>query len=604
MSYGAKVETLSTLLVDAVTNILTPRMQEVASIYSNLFTADGFKAQRRFIKWFHEFQETDPATPADVSLIVSTALVSELFDLIKSSILGDDSVDDDELCHAMDLLSNVIHRYAWLDNYQQYDPLVDPSEITELLTTWGKDSGWFGGNYKEGAIPNPFATLLILACIIKGDASLHDTFTQVTMLLTKIILSSGGIDIQEQNFQNSIKELRNTERRLIDILIKGEKNSSGNAAAVTRGNPADITFDTLTPAKALEDSLKELEALVGVPEVKAEIKKLTNFLRVRQQRLAAGLPLPSQSLHFVFTGNPGTGKTTIARIVSRILYGFEILGTPTLVEADRSMLVGGYVGQTAIKTSELIEKSINGVLFIDEAYTLSKEGGNDFGQEAIDTVLKKMEDLRDRLVVIVAGYPQQMKEFLATNPGLESRFTRFIHFDDYHIADLCIIYERMCEANSYCLTQQGRANLAIVFNRGYANKNEKFGNARFVRNVYEKTLGNHADRLANVDGTITTEMLSTIEAADIPFGMVVGLSGPFEAADSKWNAKCPGCEKVFGVGLAMIGNRVNCKCGAKFRCPWWNLRPESIPTLSGYKTFERPHDLVGYDAVVPPKEPQ
>ena len=235
---------------------------------------------------------------------------------------------------------------------------------------------------------------------------------------------------------------------------------------------------------------------------------------------------------------------------------------------------------------------------------MSKEGGTDFGQDASDTLLKKMEDLRDRLVVIVAGYPRQMKEFLATNPGLESRFTRFIHFDDYHVADLCNIYERMCMANSYSLSQEARANLSILFNRGYAKKDEKFGNARFVRNVYEKTLGNHADRLANVDGTITTEMLSKIEAGDIPFGMVVGLSGPFEATDSKWNAKCPGCEKVFGVGLALIGNRVNCKCGAKFRCPWWNLRPETLPSLSGYKTFERPVDLVGYDAVLPPIAPQ
>jgi Holliday junction resolvasome RuvABC ATP-dependent DNA helicase subunit len=600
MSYGAKVASLSSQLVDAVTTILTPRIQDAVSLADNL---DVFEDKRRFVTWLQENAKDDDNF---VSVVVSTAVVSDLFQLIKGSILADDSIEADELQLSLDLLSGVIHRYAWLDNYKKFDPLVDPSEITDLLSTWENDSGWLGGNYKDGAVFMPFATLVMLACMIKGEATLHDTFTQVSMLVAKMILSAGGTDGEEQNFQDSLKEHRSNERVIINAVVEAlnKSSSNGNPATTTRGNPADITVDTLTPAKALEDSLKELEALVGVPEVKAEIKKLTNFLRVRQQRLAAGLPLPSQSLHFVFTGNPGTGKTTVARIVSRILYGFEILGTPTLVEADRSMLVGGYVGQTAIKTNEIVEKSINGVLFIDEAYTLSKEGGNDFGQEAIDTLLKKMEDLRDRLVVIVAGYPQQMKEFLATNPGLESRFTRFIHFDDYHVADLCNIYERMCMANSYSLTQQARANLAILFNRGYAKKDEKFGNARFVRNVYEKTLGNHADRLANVDGTITTEMLSTIEAADIPFGMVVGLSGPFEATDSKWNAKCPGCEKVFGIGLALIGNRVNCKCGAKFRCPWWNLRPETIPTLSGYKTFERPDDLVGYDAVVPTKEPQ
>ena len=599
MSYGAKVATLSTQLVDAVTTILTPRIKDMVSLVGDL---DYFEDQRRFINWLEEEVAGDDNF---FSIVVSTSIVSDLFRMIKGSILADDSIEPEELRLAMDLLSDVVHRYAWLDNYKKFDPLVDPSEVTDLLGTWEHDSAWLGGNYKEGATFDPFSHLLMLACIIKGDASLHDTFTQVSMLIAKMILSAGGTDSAEQKFQDSLKQHRINERKIIDAVVEALKNnSSGNAGAITRGNPADITVDTLSPAKALEDSLRELESLVGVPEVKAEIKKLTNFLRVRQQRLAAGLPLPSQSLHFVFTGNPGTGKTTVARIVSRILYGFEILGTPTLVEADRSMLVGGFVGQTAIKTNEIIEKSINGVLFIDEAYTLSKEGGNDFGQEAIDTLLKKMEDLRDRLVVIVAGYPRQMKEFLATNPGLESRFTRFIHFDDYHVADLCNIYERMCMANSYSLSQEARANLSILFNRGYAKKDEKFGNARFVRNVYEKTLGNHADRLANVDGTITTEMLSKIEAGDIPFGMVVGLSGPFEATDSKWNAKCPGCEKVFGVGLALIGNRVNCKCGAKFRCPWWNLRPETLPSLSGYKTFERPVDLVGYDAVLPPIAPQ
>jgi len=599
MSYGAKVAALSTQLVDAVTSILTPRMQDAVSLADNL---DYFEDERRFVTWLQQKAEDDDTF---VATVVSTAVVSDLLRMIKGSILADDEVAPDELKLAMDLLSDVIHRYAWLDDYKKFDPLVDPSEVFDLLSDWEEDSGWLGGNRKDGATFDPFAHLLMLACMIKGDASLHDTFTQVSLLVAKMILSAGGTDSDEQKFLDNLKEYRNGEHNIIVGVIEAlKKNSGGNVGAVTRGNPADITVDTMTPAKSLENSLKELEALVGVPEVKAEIKKLTNFLRVRQQRLAAGLPLPSQSLHFVFTGNPGTGKTTVARIVSRILYGFEILGTSTLVEADRSMLVGGYIGQTAIKTSEIIEKSINGILFIDEAYTLSKDGGNDFGQEAIDTILKKMEDLRDRLVVIVAGYPQQMKDFLATNPGLESRFTRFIHFDDYHVADLCNIYERMCMANSYSLTQQARANLAILFNRGYAKKDEKFGNARFVRNVYEKTLGNHADRLANVDGTITTEMLSTIEATDLPFGMVIGLTGPFDATDSKWNAICPGCQKSFAVGITLIGNRVNCKCGAKFRCPWWNLRPESIPTLNGYKTFERPIDLVGYDAVVSPKDPQ
>jgi Holliday junction resolvasome RuvABC ATP-dependent DNA helicase subunit len=599
MSYSAKIESLTSLLVDNVLGVLKSRMPEAAQLADEI---NWFKDDRQFIAWTRDKSKDDFNF---LTIIVSTAAVADLFHTIKKSILADGQVEDDELEIAMDLLKGVVHRYAWLDDYKKFDPLVDASEVRDLLGVWEDDSNFLGGNYENGAILMPFATLVMLATMLKGDVSLHDSFTQATMLIAKMVLSAGGVDQAEQAFQNELKEHRGRERQLIEAVIeKRQSSSTGKASAsTTPGNAADITVDTLTPARALEESLKELDNLVGVPEVKAEIKKLTNFLKVRQQRLAAGLPLPSQSLHFVFTGNPGTGKTTVARIVSRILYGFELLGTPTLVEADRSMLVGGYVGQTAIKTTEVIEKAINGVLFIDEAYTLSKkEGGSDYGQEAIDTLLKRMEDLRNRLVVIVAGYPQQMREFLATNPGLESRFTRFIHFDDYHVADLCNIFERMCMANSYHLTQQARANLSILFNRGYAKKDEKFGNARFVRNVYEKTLGNHADRLANVEAAITTEMLSTIEAEDIPFGMVVGLSGPFDSAESKWNVKCPGCEKVFAVGLPLIGNRVTCKCGAKFRCPWWNLKPESISSLSGYKTFERPEDVVGYEAVLPAQQ--
>jgi hypothetical protein len=595
MSYSEKIESLTSQLVDSVTEILQPNLDDAVALADRV---KWFEDDRDFLKWLHK-QASDSDT--FVSLVASTASVSDLFHAIKQAILADNEVEDDELEMAMDLLKNVIHRYAWLEEYSRFDPLVDSSEVRDLLGVWEDDTRFLGGNSREGAVVMPFATLVMLACMIKGDAKLHNTFTQMTLLVTKMILSAGGVDDDERKFQENFKEHRDRERGVINNVLETLKARA--TGKPTAGNAADITVDESTPAKSLEESLRELDALVGVPAVKAEIRKLTNFLKVRQQRLAAGLPLPSQSLHFVFTGNPGTGKTTVARIVSRVLYGFEILGTPTLVEADRSMLVGGYVGQTAIKTMEVIEKAINGVLFVDEAYTLSKkDAGSDFGQEAIDTLLKKMEDLRDNLVVVVAGYPQQMRDFLATNPGLESRFTRFIHFDDYHVADLCRIYEGMCFANSYALTQQARANLSILFNRAYVKKDEKFGNARFVRNVYEKTLGNHADRLASVDGAVTTEMLSTLEADDLPFGMVIGLAGPFDATESKWNVKCPGCEKVFGVGLALIGNRVNCKCGAKFRCPWWNLRPETIVSLNGFKTFERPEDLVGFDAVLTPQQ--
>jgi hypothetical protein len=264
MSYGAKVATLSTQLVDAVTSILTPRLQDAATIADNL---DYFEDHRPFVDWLqHEAKDDDDF----VGVVVSTAVVSDLFRMVKGSILADDSIEADELRLAMDLLSDVIHRYAWIENYKKFDPLVDPSEVVDLLGMWEKDSAWLGGNYDGGATFDPFARLLMLACMIKGDASLHDTFTQVTMLVAKMILSSGGTDSEEQKFQESLKAYRSEERGVINTVIEAlKKNSGGNAGVITRGNPADITVDTMTPAKALEDSLKELEALVGVPEVKA-----------------------------------------------------------------------------------------------------------------------------------------------------------------------------------------------------------------------------------------------------------------------------------------------------------------------------------------------
>ncbi len=263
-----------------------------------------------------------------------------------------------------------------------------------------------------------------------------------------------------------------------------------------------------------KSSTSELDALVGLASVKEEIKTLSNFIKIQQKRKEQGLKSSSVSYHCVFTGNPGTGKTTVARIVAQIYKDLGILSKGHLVETDRAGLVAEYVGQTAVKTNKIIDSALDGVLFIDEAYSLIGTG-QDYGKEAIATLLKRMEDNRDRLVVILAGYSKEMQDFINTNPGLQSRFNRYIEFPDYSAEELLQIFEKNVEKFDYKLQNEVRQAMKEFFHNAVENKDANFGNARFVRNIFEKTLEKQANRLST-DPDLDTDELTLITLADLP----------------------------------------------------------------------------------------
>ena len=267
----------------------------------------------------------------------------------------------------------------------------------------------------------------------------------------------------------------------------------------------------------VEQELEKLEKLVGLQNVKEELNKLIRFLEVQAARREQKLTQTKLSLHMVFAGNPGTGKTTVARILARILKALNILKKGHLIETDRMGLVGQYVGHTAKKTSDIVDQALDGVLFIDEAYSLASSGENDFGQEAIDTLVKRMEDHRDRLIIIVAGYPDEMQQFMGSNPGLDSRFNLSIDFNNYTPEELLDIFRIFCKNNEYQITEPTAKKLLDGFAQALKEKPHDFGNGRYVRNLFEKSLRNQALRLSGHQPAITREALIQLEASDILF---------------------------------------------------------------------------------------
>lgn len=346
---------------------------------------------------------------------------------------------------------------------------------------------------------------------------------------------SAQLDLIRQMTENNIRRLssdiwgaaptsdeRKTAGKADFPAVSDTKMPETKASDSGDGTAPRNTEEEAPPKENIEDLKKELDSYIGLEGVKKEVKNLINMATVYKMRKDNDLPTADVSLHMVFSGNPGTGKTMIARLMARVYHALGLLSKGHLTEVDRSGLVAGYIGQTAIKTAKVLEEAMGGVLFIDEAYTLTSKTENDFGFEAVDTVLKAMEDNRDDLVVIVAGYIELMEEFVDSNPGLRSRFNKYIHFDDYTAEEMEGIFELQCKKSCYELTEDAKKELVEYFAAVSEGAGE-FGNARGVRNTFEKILTEQANRLA-VLPSVTRDDLMKITAEDVKAALYGGIA--------------------------------------------------------------------------------
>ena len=399
-------------------------------------------------------------------------------------------------------------------------------EAFGLLYILAKNSNLQVNSYSDLSLLYNTSFVEIYEKLVKEIESQFEVTADESLFRISLLLSIYDKDLQKKylsdlyRFASIVAKADGTltdeeEAALKKILSLSEQQKT---LTVNEGTKQEIEKAKISvPASqyTLEQVLEELNSLIGLNAVKQEINSLINFIKIQKAREATGLKSSSLSYHIVFTGNPGTGKTTVARIVAEIYKHLGVLTQGQLVETDRSGLVAEYLGQTAVKVNKTIDSALNGILFIDEAYSLVGENRDDFGKEAVATLIKRMEDDRDKLVVVLAGYSNEMKNFIDTNPGFKSRFNRYIEFTDYTPDELLAIYKLSCRKLDYSLTEEAENKLTQLFATAFDKRDKSFGNGRYVRNIFEKSLERQANRIASIP-TLTKEILTTITADDIP----------------------------------------------------------------------------------------